>query len=93
MYRLKFNDAEEKLPTCNACGYPVPASDLHFFKGMAMGTDLMKENKTLCTLCANSKAGSSISFSPDIYPNGDIYCHINFAANAILDQLGAFKED
>lgn len=88
MNRLLIDDPGDELPQCGCCQYPVPASDLLECKVWQS-----EETEWLCTLCRNSYAGNTVVTPGSHSENAGVLQHQCFLTNAILDQLGAFKEN
>lgn len=91
MQRLLRYLQDLEAPTCDACEYPVPERLLTTYTNSG-GGERLERPMALCPLCANNTAGSAVRYGVGTYPDMYLHQQINFVANAILDQLGAFDE-
>lgn len=85
----------EEGKCCAACMYPVPVEKMLFISAEERPprkSAIPQANAYLCRLCASTYAGNTIDY-PDRYPDANVMLHQNFCTNALLDQMGAFKEE
>lgn len=86
----RFSD-DKDLHCCDCCGYPAP---LHTFQIYAEGgaePGLHRRAAQFCEICSSSFISSSYEY-PRQYPGAKEMQATAFCTNAILDQLGAFKD-
>lgn len=82
MTRLRSKNWDTEVPPdCDCCGYPAP------LKTFGEGPPGKEREVALCEICAHSHIGNDYVFGTEAHA---VTRAIAFAANAVLDQLGAF---
>lgn len=85
----------EEGKCCAACMYPVPVEKMLFISAEERPlrhSAYPNNDAYLCNLCASTHAGNTIDY-PDRYPDANVMLHQNFCTNAVLDQMGAFRDE
>jgi hypothetical protein len=87
MNRLKIEDGDNGKAECEVCHYPAPTEFCSILKDPA--NSLSKRNVRMCEICSNSYAGTAFEHN---HADMKVLAHISFTTNAVLDQMGAFKD-
>ena len=76
-------EEKKELGECQACGYPTLVEV--YKKPWPSGTT---ETKRICTVCANTRSGSTLDYPAQYLEDGRIINMIAFAANVAIDAAG-----
>lgn len=84
------HEVVEAPPTCEGCNFATAQLEDYGTGALASSSEFRPAHKWLCSLCANTYAGSAVQY-PRQYPERNVLFTICYIGNAILQKLDSLQ--